>query len=227
MVNAEPVGRETTLDLVVVYLQSDVASQFGRSDLRRDGVGIGIVSHVGVGGWQVDTPLLGQIPFHLLAVLFQQDSFVHDELGHFAIRTLAAVGHGPERNLLWRRVVVMAVYAVLAQDAVHPNPNLGSYVLVVGPAGLVGSHEHVKSGVAANPAGINPCVEMMSGYLVAMVPEKPIVAGCNYPFVVSARVAGYSEGGIAERKEVGFEVLGRVSAVVRVLDHLVAVGSFH
>ena len=84
---------------------------------------------------------------------------------------------GAEHDCLGRRIIVVAVYAVLAQDPVHPDPSLWRYVLVVCLAGFVGSDENVKSSVAANPAGINPRVEMMSGYLVAMVPEQPVVAG--------------------------------------------------
>ena len=134
--------------------------------------------------------------------------------------------------MLWRRVVVMAVYTILAQDAVHPNPNLGSYVFVVGLAGLVGSHEHVKSVVDGQSVTIvDPRVEMMSGDFVAVVPEKPIVAGSNYPFHVVAgpvgsRVARYSEYGVTGREEVGFEILGGVRPIVRVLHDLMRIWTF-
>ena len=56
----------------MLYVQADVARQRGLCDLGRNGVGIRIVSHIGVGTRQIDTPFLGQIAFHLLAVLLQQ-----------------------------------------------------------------------------------------------------------------------------------------------------------
>ncbi len=122
----------------------------------------------------------------------------------------------------------MAVYAVLAQDPVHPDPNLWRYVLVVRLAGFVRGHEYVKSVVDGQATAIvNPLVEMMSGDSVSMVPEKPVVVGGNYPFVVSACITRDPEGSVADRKEVGFEVLGRVGAIVRVLHNLMSIRTFH
>ena len=126
----------------------------------------------------------------------------------------------------------MAVYAVLAKNAVHPNPSLGRYVLVVGIAGFIGSNEHVKSVVDGQSIAIvDPRVEMMSGNPVSVVPEQPIVAGGNYPFHVVAgpvgsRVARYSEYGVTGGEEVGFEILGGVRPIVRVLHDLMRIWTF-